>query len=163
MVNLSVKKKRYPAAVFQLAGNWIDTRLDAHPAGHFQVPWRSKAKQRKVFRMIHGSRISQLPMGKNLVQMDFLGARSNGFKMFQTYLEVERKHHPSIAQMNFPSTQQTPPNHPKSQRSGSPFHTRLEGNLLLQIDDDQLVGIAFDASEMLSFALFAASGPSHVL
>ena len=42
-------------------------------------------------------------------------------------------------------------------------HHPTERNLLLQIDNDQLLGIPFDASEMMSFALFAASGPSHVL
>lgn len=47
-----------------------------------------------------------------------------------------------------------PRNHPS---------TPMERNLLLQIHNDQLIGITFDASEMMSFALFAASGPSHVL
>lgn len=57
---------------------------------------------------------------------------------------------------------QTSPN-PAPRPRNHPESSPMERNLLLQIHNDQLIGITFDASEMMSFALFAASGPSHVL
>ena len=40
------------------------------------IPWKSKTKQRMVFRMIHVFRIPDPTNGQNLVGLDFLGIYS---------------------------------------------------------------------------------------